>query len=604
MKSWFSYLKEGFSRTLPVDKIGKEDTRKNALSKVKIIFPFVLKHWKLGILSVIIIVFSNLLSYPQPLINRFMIDNVLLARKLDLLFWVILLMGAIKIIGMITNVLQGFYFTRFEQAVTLDIQHDLFNRVMHFPKSFFDSKETGYLMSRLSSDIGGLRWFFSMTIINILSNVMRFIVGVGLLFYLEWRIATATVLILPVLVIAIKYFSTRVRILSHHSMERQAQISKRLQQSLSSIPLIKSFASEKREIGHMIKEYKESNRLNLEKNAVSSVSGIALNSIGEISRLVVMAAGGMLVISGQWTLGSLMAFQSYRGYVFGPARFFANTNFSFQSALASLERIAAFYDILPEDHGQGEAVSHLNGKIELKNVSFSYNGVEIILENLSFKINPGERVAIVGPSGVGKTTLISLMLAFYKPFKGEILFDDKPVSGYALDSLRKRIGYVSQATRLLTGTIMENLRYGNLEADEEAVISAAKAAGIHDYIVSLPDGYSSLLGENAVNLSEGQRQRLSIARALIKNPDILILDEPTSSLDSMVEKSIFKSLPEIVKNKTLIVIAHRLSTIQDSDRILVLKDKQLIGFDSHQRLIEEIEFYRTLVANQQITTNE
>lgn len=231
----------------------------------------------------------------------------------------------------------------------------------------------------------------------------------------------------------------------------------------------------------------------------------------------------------------------------------------------------------------------------VKNVSFSYNGKEEVLENVSFSIKPGEHMAVVGPSGVGKTTLISLMLGFYFPTKGEILFDGMLVSNFAVDSLRKRIGYVSQSTRLLTGTILENLRYGNRNASEETVIAASKAAGIHDFINGLPDKYQSLLGENGVNLSEGQRQRLSIARALIKDPDILILDEPSSSLDSFSEKSIFEALPGAIRNKTLIIVAHRLSTIKEADRILVFNEKRLIAEGTHETLSKGNEFYRSLM---------
>jgi ABC-type multidrug transport system fused ATPase/permease subunit len=223
-----------------------------------------------------------------------------------------------------------------------------------------------------------------------------------------------------------------------------------------------------------------------------------------------------------------------------------------------------------------------------------------VLQNLSFHAAPGEHIAIVGSRGVGKTTLISLILRLYQPTKGELLFDGRPASDYELSSLRQRIGYVPQSSLLLSGTILENLRYGNLEADEAHVVQAAKTAGIHKFIVGLPGGYHSLVGENGVNFSEGQKQRLAIARALIKDPDILILDEPTSALDSQTEHSLVAALKSMAQGKTLFLIAHRLTTVKNVSRILVLNEDHLVSMGSHQELMQSSEYYRSLVTNQAI----
>jgi subfamily B ATP-binding cassette protein MsbA len=314
-----------------------------------------------------------------------------------------------------------------------------------------------------------------------------------------------------------------------------------------------------------------------------------------VVRGIVLALGAFWVIKGQWTLGSLFAFQVYLGYVFGPSQFLASANIELQYARAALERVSSLFDIVPEEKmGVGRPVDRLKGEIEFKNVSFSYGSREPVLEDVSFHIRPGERVAIVGPSGVGKTTMISLILRFYKPTSGEIYFDGQSASEYEVGSLRRRIGYVSQSSLLLSGTIMENLCYGNPEATKEQVIRATRAAGIHDFITSLAEGYETNVEEKGENLSEGQKQRLSIARALVKEPDILVLDEPASALDSWTEKSIFGSLPTLVRDKTLFVAAHRLSTIKDSDRILLLNENKLIAIGTHQSLLETNEYYRQL----------
>ncbi|NQT29979.1 MAG: ABC transporter ATP-binding protein [Candidatus Saganbacteria bacterium] len=590
---------------MPENRIGKDKEFTGVKKEhFQILWPFLKKHWPKAFLGVVVVLFSSLLSYPQPLIQRFFIDNVILARQMKLLPIVIIVFLTIQILSKGSNIFQKFFFTRYEQELMLDLRHNLLSRVLHFPKSFFDKKETGYLMSRLSSDVGGLRWFFSTTIVSIFTNALRFFVGIGFLFYLEWRLALAAIVGLPALAFLVRFFSRKVRALSHSNMERGANVSKRMQEMLSSIPLIKSFVAEKRELNRVMDELKASQSLALERSVLDSVSNLSMGVVKDIAKYLVMVVGAIMIIRGNWTLGSLIAFQSYLGFVYGPANFFAQTNFSLQRALVSLERLGTFYKVVPEENkSTGYDVKHLKGEIEFQAVTFSYDGSETVLENISFNIKPGTRAAIVGPSGVGKSTLISLILGFYQPAEGQILFDNKALSEYALDSLRKRIGYVSQSTRLLSGTILLNLKYGNIDATQEEVITAATAAGIHDFIAAQPDGYNSTLGENGINLSEGQRQRLSIARALVKDPDILLLDEPTSSLDSLIEKSIFASLPNLVSNKTLIVVAHRLSTVQDSDQILVLRNKKLIAVGTHHNLSQNNEFYQSLVSNQQIITS-
>lgn len=602
MPGWFDDLRQGLTRELPEDRLAGETGYAGAGANLRNLRPFLARHWRKGLLGALLILFNSLLGFPQPLINRFLIDDVILGKQLDLLVVVVLLMGGIALAAMLSNALQRYYFARFEQEIILDIQRDLLDRTLRFPKSFFDDEDVGYLMSRLSSDVGGLRWFFSSTIVNVLSNVVRLVGGVAMLVYLEWRLALVALVIIPGLILWARYFSRRTRALSHQRMERQANVARRLQESLASAPLIKAFASEKREVGRVMTELEAALQISLEQTAVGSLAGMSLDLLNKVANLVVLAAGAYLVIVGQWTLGSLLAFRSYVGYVYGPTQFLANMNLQLQAALAALERISALYDIVPEETAVGLPVEHLDGEVELRNVSFSYDGRQPVLQDVSCRIRSGEHVAIVGPSGVGKTTLISLLLRFYQPTTGEIWFDGRPASDYELGSLRQRIGYVSQSTLLLSGTIDDNLRYGNPDAGVDEVERACRVAGIHDFITGLPEGYAAPVGEQGVKLSEGQKQRLSLARALIKEPDILVLDEPTSALDSLVERSIFDALPALVRDKTLFVVAHRLSTIQDSDRILLLNENRLVATGTHQSLLASSELYRSLVANQQLLT--
>lgn len=596
--SWFSYLKQGLSRKMPKDRIAGERGYSDLLANLKNLRPFLARHWGKGLLGVILIILTSLLAFPQPLILRYIVDHVILAKNLNLLVGAILLMAGVKLAEMLMSSLEQFYFARFEQVVTLDIQHDLLDRTLRYPKSFFDANQTGYLMSRLSSDVEGMGWFFSSTIVYIVSNIVRFAGGVALLFYLEWRLALVVLVMLPGIVLSVRYFAKKIHILSHQSLEQRATVSTHLQESLSSMPLIKAFSSEDRTVKRLMSRLKAAFQISLEQSSVSSAADLVINSMPGIARVTVLAAGAFWVIKGQWSLGSLLAFQAYLGYVFGPAQFLAAANLQLQNARAALERVSALFSIVPEENmGTGKTVKKLKGEIEFKNVSFSYDGREQVLRDVSFRINPKDHVAIVGPSGVGKTTLLSLILHFYKPAQGKIYFDGQPASEFEVGSLRSRIGYVSQSTLLLSGTILENLRYGNPEASQEQLVQAARAAGIHEFIAKLPAGYETEIGEKGVKLSEGQKQRLAIARALVKDPDILVLDEPTSSLDRVTEKSILEALPTLAQDKTLFVVANRLSTVERLNRVLLLDENGQITVGSHLSLLKTNDYYRMLLGH-------
>lgn len=340
-------------------------------------------------------------------------------------------------------------------------------------------------------------------------------------------------------------------------------------------------------------------QINLEQRAINSLAGLSINAMPGVARIITLAVGAVWVIKGQWTIGSLLAFQAYLAYVFGPAQFLASSNLQFQKALAALERVSAIFDIAPEDNRKdGRKVDKLKGDIEFRKVSFGYNGYEPVLKDISLHIRPGERVALVGPSGIGKTTLMSLILRFYQTAGGEIYFDGLPASDYHTDSLRRRIGYASQDPKVLSATVFENLSYGDPEAGKEQILQAARISAIHDDIEKLPQSYETVIGEKGLTLSEGQKQRLSIARALVKDPDILILDEPTSALDSMAEKSIFDALPSQVNGKTVLVASHRISTIMQADRILLLNASGRADIGTHESLLESSDYYRSIVAYQ------
>jgi ABC-type bacteriocin/lantibiotic exporter with double-glycine peptidase domain len=595
--SYFSCLKNSLSLQLPEDRVSPERNYATLRDSLRHLYPAVLKNWRTGAVAYGLLIVTSLLTYPQPMITRYLIDDVILNKQIKMLPPVLLLLLGIAAVSATASLFQSFYSTRFNQEVTLQIQQNLISRVLSLPKTFFDHMRKGYLMSRLTSDVNGVSWFFSGTAVEIVMQCFRFIGGLGFLFYLEWRLAIPVVLSLPAPFLATVFFARRNYVIGHLNRERNARYYSVCHEMFSTIPLIKTFCREKKAEREIVAEIRNNNRAANEQAVLHSFHHHVMTAMPNAARFLVLALGSYWVIRGEWTVGSLLAFLAYLSFVYGPVNYLAIGANQLQSTRAALERVAALLNAIPEDNAEsGLAVKSLNGEVEFKNVSFAYDPQRPVLTGVSFHAAPGEHWAVLGKSGAGKTTLASLIMRFYRPGSGEIYFDGKKASEYNVRALRARIGFVAQHTELLSGSILDNLKMGNDDASFAEVERACQIADIDRHIKSLPEQYRTLLEEEGVNLSEGQKQRLSIARALVKSPDILIMDEPTSTLDNGTERSIYAMLPDAVKGKTFFTIAHRLNTVKSADRVLFLREGEPPRCGTHDELMKQDE-YKTFFDN-------
>ncbi len=555
------------------DRIGEAAAAEPFRAALAHFYPYLRRHGRLATAGGIFILLSTLVGFAPPLVTRHLVDEVILGRQPDLLALAVFLLLACLAAEKLLRLIEDFCFACFEQRMLREIQEDLLARCLSLPKAFYDEHQTGYLTRRITEDVDGLRILFSGFAFNAAGQAVRLLGGACFLLYLEWRIALVVLALLPGLAWGLRYVSGKIYLLSRRRLEYQAEAAGMIQESLAGASTLKAFAAETRTRERIMTRVDKQLEVSLEQSLVGSLSGASIQSVPGIGRAVALAAGAVLVIRGEWTLGSLVAFQIYLGVVFGPVQFLSSANLQLQRARAAIGRVAALFAIRAEDpQAAGIRVSKLRGEIELRRVGFSYGGQNPVLSGLSLHVHPGESVAVMGPTGIGKSTLLSLLLLFYKPCAGEIYFDGRPASGYDLAALRRRVGYVPQRPHLMSGTILDNLRIGSPKAAMPQVTAAARLAGIHEEVLALPNGYETPVGEGGLKLSEGQKQRLALARALLADPDILILDEPTSALDETAESSVLHALHQWRQGRTVIVVTHRASTARRCDRVVALKD--------------------------------
>ncbi|MEN3043875.1 MAG: ABC transporter ATP-binding protein [Candidatus Hydrothermales bacterium] len=563
---------------------------------------FILKFKSYIIFAFIFMSLSVLLSLPMPLLSKYLIDKILPSKDIKMLNLIGLFLIFVVLFQAISSYLQRFFTVSFRAKVIFNFKKILFEHTQNLDLEFFREKESGYLSSRISSDVDSLRNLLADTILSVIRDILTFLVGVILVLSLHFKLGIISISILPFYILSMIIFNKRIRSLSKELREYYANMQKDLQEALSGIDLIKAFTNEKLILKKVSDSIKKVIDKEVKLDLLSAFAGSIVSVIGAIAPLILIWYGIYEIIHERFTLGSLIAFNSFIKYLFGPAQNIVNTNFGIQSSLAALERVYEILDKKPKIIDGKKELKVNEGIIEFKNVCFSYNGTDYVLKNINLKIERGIN-AIVGPSGSGKSTMIKLMLRFYEPEEGEIFIDGVNIKNLKIESLRKNISLISQDIFLFSETILENLRFANFTATLDDIKLACKKARILDFIESLKDGFNTRIGERGLRLSGGERQRLSIARAILKDASILILDEATSELDSITEGAIKEFLLDNKDKKTIIVIAHRLSTINIADKVILLEDGKIIGEGNHRDLYEKYQIYKELCDTQFIKIN-
>ena len=567
--------------------------------------------WLIIVFVAMLIETAMSIAAPWPL--KIIIDNVVGKHTLpEFLTWLrdfssgehtlalagvaALMVVIIAVISAVATYIDNYYTTSVAQYVANDLRHSLYHHLQRLALQYFDSNKIGNLLSTITSDVSTIQSFASTALLSILIDTLTIIGMVGVMLYLNFDFALIAVGVTPFLLFFIARFKTAVKKATHEVRKRQSDIVSVLQQGLESVRSVQAFGREDMEEERLDKASMESVKAALKARKVKSLlSPIVSVTVSLCVAFVLWRAAG-LIFRDAMTVGALTVFLSYLKQFFKPVKDLATMTNAIAQAAVGMERIQAILDadtIIPQKPDARDP-GKIRGEIVFENVAFAYNPETPVLRDISLAIKPGQRIGVCGPTGGGKSTVLSLIPRFYDPIKGRVLIDGVDATDYQLEPLRAQIGFVLQDTVLFAGTILDNIAYGRLDATPEEIIEAAKMANAHDFIMQMPHGYESPVGERGLTLSGGQRQRIGIARAIVRNSPILILDEPTAALDTESEKLVMEALERLMEGRTVITIAHRLSTIRDADKIVVLKGGFVAEEGSHDELIKRNEIYAEL----------
>ena len=523
------------------------------------------------------------------------VNDVLVQRDIQTLHFIAVSLIFVMGIKGVANFLQCYIMSWVGQSILKGIRFQCFEHLQKLSLSYYEHQRTGQLMSRVTSDVLVLQSLIS-SFTGIVGDTIAFMGFCGYIFYLHWKLAFISIIIIPFIGALINKFSRKMKKIGVQMQTRIGDLATVLQEFITGIKIVKSFTLEKFVETRFEKANNENFRENMKGARINSATSPIIEFINTIGLAIIFWYGGYEVINHRLDAGQLISFLTALVGLFTPIKNLSRFSNVISQSVGAGERVFEILDASVEikDGENATVLKGCRGAVEFVDVSFSYNSQEMVLANLNLRVEPGEVVAIVGPSGAGKTTFVSLLPRFYDVKSGNIKVDGTDLREFTLESLRRNIGMVPQENLLFSGTVEDNIRLGRLDATNEEIITSAKHANAHEFIVTMSQGYQSEIGERGVNLSGGQCQRIALARAFLKDPPILILDEATSALDSETENLVRESLSRLMKNRTTFIIAHRLSTVINADKIVVMQNGHIVEWGTHNKLLERKGFYSNL----------
>lgn len=556
------------------------------------------------VFSILLAVTSTSLSLIPPMLTKSLVDDILPNRNAEKLTYVAIGLVALHIMTHLIGAVRGTVLRKAGDRIILNLRNDVFEKAQYLPMRFYDKTSTGAVINRISGDSNTLLGFMLRITQEVVVEFFKMIGIIVVMLIMNPRLTLLSLIPVPLVVIGARIFGKKIRPFYLRIWRRWTAVASVLTDTIPGIRVVKSFTNEEGAAKRFKKENQEWYNTDASAAAILNAFPAIVNTLISIGSVMIWVFGGRMVINGsaELTPGLLVSFISYASMFYGPVNFFANLYDSYQSALASSERILDILDAEPEhDFGKGHVLPGIKGKIEFKNVSFSFDRTKKTLKNINLTINPGDIVGIVGTTGSGKSTLINLFMRYYDHYDGEIYVDGVNIKDIDMQYYRGQIGFVQQEPLMFHDTIFNNIAYGIENCPVERVLQAADVANAHEFIVRQPDGYDAVLGERGVGLSGGERQRVSIARAVLKNPSILVFDEATASVDSETEHLIQEAIERLISGRTTIMIAHRLSTLSKANKIVVVDNGEIIECGSPKELLAAKGKYYRLVEIQSMS---